>query len=155
MSSHVGKRVLALRYIRDTILAPTVIGLVTYYLVSRFRLPYKPLLVACGVIVGWPVKFSLRVRYQGWYRGYRARALGAVPSSEARGKLFGDVDVLQEIKESSKDGNIGKKRFYRHPCIHRAHQTQPSFDSQPSGLLLSLRKWDQERLLSSFLESIS
>ena len=110
MAPYVGRRVIALRYIRDSVLTPAVIGLVTWYLASRFHLPYKPLLVVCGVVVGWPAKFSLKVRYDGWRRARRARALGAVPASELRGKLFGDIDAAQELLESSKNGFIGK--FY-------------------------------------------
>lgn len=109
MAPRVGRRVLALRYIRDTVLTPTVIGLVTWYLATRFRLPYKPLLVICGIVVGWPAKFSLRVRYEGWRRARDARALGAVPALESRGKLFGDIDVVQEIQDMSHNGFIGKR----------------------------------------------
>ena len=104
----VGRRILALRYIRDTILTPAVIGLVTYYLATRFRLPYKPLLVVCGVAVGWPVKFSLKVRYDIWHRALRAKAFGAVPASVSRGKSFGDADVAREMQEMGRNGLIGK-----------------------------------------------
>lgn len=108
MAPHVGRRALALRYIRDAVLTPTVIGFVTWYLASRFHLPYKPLVVVCGVVVGWPVKFSLKVRYDGWRRARRARELGAVTASEWRGKLFGDIDAARELLETSKNGVIGK-----------------------------------------------
>jgi hypothetical protein len=108
MAPHVGRRILALRYIRDAVLTPTVIGLVTWYLASRFHIPYKPLLVVCGVVVGWPAKFSLKVRYDGWRRARRARALGAVSAAELRGKLLGNVDAAQEMLETSRDGFIGK-----------------------------------------------
>ena len=108
MAPLVGRRILALRYIRDAVVTPTVVGLVTYYLTSRFRLPYKPLLVLGGVLVGWPAMFSLRVRYQGWCRARRAKALGAVPAPESRGKSFGDIDVAREIQDMGKNGFIGK-----------------------------------------------
>lgn len=108
MAPLVGRRVLALRYIRDSILTPTVIGLVTHYLASRFRLPYKPLLDLGGVLAGWAVIFSLRVRVRGWRRAYRARALGAVPAVESRGRLLGDIDVARELHDMSKNGFMGK-----------------------------------------------
>jgi hypothetical protein len=104
---NVGRRVLALRYIRDTILAPTVIGLIVHYLATRLDLPHKPFLVLCGIVVGWPVKFSLAVRCQGLHRTWKARALGAVPAFEIRGKLFGNIDTVQEVNEASKNGFIG------------------------------------------------
>ena len=107
MAPLLGRRILGLQYIRDTILTPTVIGLVTYYLASRFRLPYKPLLVAFCVVVGWPVKFSLRVRYDSWRRARRARDFGAVSASESCGKLFGNADVANEMHEMSRNGLIG------------------------------------------------
>lgn len=121
MSPHVGRRILALRYIRDTVLTPTVIGLVTYYLASRFHLPYKPLLIFCGIIVGWPVKFSLGIRYETWRKARRAGELGAVPASESRGKLFGDIDVLQEVLEMSKNGFIGNSLSWPIECDSRVH----------------------------------
>ena len=108
MAPYVGKRVLALRYVRDSIIAPTVIGTVTYYLASRFGLPYKPLLVLGGILVGWPAKFSLMVRYQGWRRAYRARALGTVPAIESRGRWLGNIDVARELQDMSKNGFMGK-----------------------------------------------
>ena len=94
--------------IPSSILHPTVVGLVTYYLTSRFHLPYKPLLVLGGVLVGWPAMFSLRVRCQGWRRARRAKALGAVPASECRGRSFGDIDVAREIQDMGKNGFIDK-----------------------------------------------
>ena len=109
MAPHVGRRILALRYIRDTIFTPTAIGLVTWHLATRFHLPYKPLLIACCIFIGWPIKFSLRVRYESWRRARNARALGSVPPLESRGKLFGDIDIAQEIQEASKNGFIGKR----------------------------------------------
>lgn len=108
MAPYVGRRVLALRYLRDTLVTPAVIGLVAYYLASRFSLPHKPLLVVCSIIVGWPAKFSLWVRYERWSRACRARTLGAVPAQEMPGKMFGCIDLVQEIQESSKNGFIGE-----------------------------------------------
>lgn len=111
MAPHVGRQVLALRFIQKTILAPTAIGLAVYCLASRFGMTHKPLLVVCSVIVGWPIKFSLGVRYESWRRTRRARALGAVPASESRGKFFGDIDAIQEIQEVDKNGFIGEFLF--------------------------------------------
>ena len=118
MSPHTGRRVLALRFILRTILAPTAIGLTVYYLASRFSLPHKPLLVACSVVVGWPIKFSLGARYKGWRRTRRARALGAVPAFESRWKLLGDTDVVQEVRKTDMTRFSGKSvRFVRNPRI--------------------------------------
>ncbi|KAF9650971.1 cytochrome P450 [Thelephora ganbajun] len=108
MTPHIGRRVLALRFIREIILAPTVIGFTIYYLAWQFGLTYKPLLVVGGVIVGWPIKFSLRVRYESWRRTRRASEIGAVTASESRGKLFGDIDVVQEVQEIDKNGFVGE-----------------------------------------------
>ena len=123
MSPHTGRRLLALRIIQRIILAPTAIGLAVYYLASRFSLPHKPLLVTCGVVVGWPIKLSLAARYEGWRRTRRARALGAVTANESRGKLFGGMDVLQELQKADKSGFIGEfVRFVRNPRITRRTQ---------------------------------
>lgn len=63
----------------------------------------------CGVVVGWPVKFLLEVRYEGWRRAHRARELGAVlAASGSRGKLLGDMDVAWEMREINKNGFIGR-----------------------------------------------
>ena len=97
-----------MRFIRKTILTPTAIGFAVYYLASRFRLAYKPLLVLCGIIVGWPIKVSLGARYGGWRRMRKARAIGAVPATEMRGKWFGDIDVVQELQRMAKDGFVGE-----------------------------------------------
>jgi len=96
------------RFICKAILAPTVIGSAAYYLASRFGLAYKPFLVLCGIVVGWPVKFSLEVRYEGWHRACGAMALGAVTTSGSRRTLFSDIDVMREIQEISKNGFIGE-----------------------------------------------
>jgi hypothetical protein len=96
-----------LRYIRRMIVTPTFIGLAVYYLASRFRLPRKPLLVACGILVGWPVKFSLQVRYDGWRRARRAWGFSAITAPESRGKLLGDIDIIQELQEMESNGFLG------------------------------------------------
>lgn len=124
MSPHVvGRRVLALRYIRDTFVTPAVIGLMVHYLAARFNLPHKPLLIACGIIVGWPAKFSLWVRFRGLHRAWRAKALGAVIATENRGKRFGDIDTIQELKDASANGFIGMFFHVRAHCPRapRAH----------------------------------
>jgi hypothetical protein len=82
--------------------------LAVYYLASRFELAHTPLLVACGIVVGWPVKVSLGARYERWRRMRRARALGAVPASELRGKLLGDIDIVWEVEEINKNGFVGE-----------------------------------------------
>ena len=119
MDPCVERRVLAMRFIRKAILAPTAIGFATYYLALRFGLTYKPLLVLCGIVVGWPVKISLGVRYEGWRRTRKARALVAVTASESRGKLLCDVDIIQELQQMAKDGFIGE--FICLACV--AHRT--------------------------------
>jgi len=105
MSPHVRRRVLAVRFICRIILAPTAIGFTIYYLASRFGLAYKPLLVLCGVVICWPIKYLLEVKYEGWRRTWKARALGAVTASEPDWKPFG---VLGEIQETFKNGFIGE-----------------------------------------------
>lgn len=113
-----GRRVLAIQFICKALLAPTAIGFTVYYLALQFGLAYKPLLALCGVIVGWPVKASLGVRYRGWRRTHKARAFAAVTASESRGKLFYDIDILQELRRMIKDGFIGELIcFVREPCI--------------------------------------
>ena len=64
--------------------------------------------------------------------------LGAVPAQEMRGKLFGCIDLVQEIHESSKNGFIGK--FYSadplgvcNPWIHCTHETQLSLTQRGMG----------------------
>ena len=125
MSLHVGRRILAMRFIRRIILAPTVIGFVAYHLASRFNLAYKPLLVLCGVIVGWPIKISLGIKYERWIRMRRAKAFAAVTASELRGKLLGDIDILQELQEFDKNGFLGEfvRRVSRVSC--RVTQLSP------------------------------
>lgn len=108
MASLTGRRVLAMRFIRRAILAPTAIGFATYHLASRFGLVYKPFLVLCSIIIGWPIKYSLGVRYEGWRRTRKAGTFGAVTASELRGKLFGDIDVLRELQEMDKNGFVGE-----------------------------------------------
>jgi len=108
MAPHVGRRVLALQFLRKIVLAPTAIGFSVYFLASWFGVSYTPLLVLCGITVGWPIKFSLGVRYDGWRRTRRARALGVVPASESRGKLFWDIDLVQELQELDKNGFVGE-----------------------------------------------
>jgi len=126
MAPHIGTRILALRFIRGIILTPTVIGLAIYYLASRFSLPYRPLLVVCGVVVGWPIKFSLRVRYEGWCRARRARTFAAVPALESRGRLFGDIDALHGVQEADKSGFVGEfSRLVRKPRIALVEHNSP------------------------------
>ena len=108
MAPTVGRRILALRYIRDAALAPVVIGSATYYLALRLNLPYKPLLVLCSIVVGWPVKFSIWIRYESWRRTRRAHAIGAVAASESRGRSFGDIDIVQELQKTNRGGFIGE-----------------------------------------------
>ena len=108
MGPYVGKRVLAMWYIRKVILAPMAIGVAAHYLASRFGLSYKPLLVLCSIIVGWPVKISLGVRYEGWRRTLKAKALDAVTATESHGKLFCDIDILQELQRANENGFIGE-----------------------------------------------
>ena len=108
MAPHVRRRVLALHFLRKIILAPTAIGFAVYFLASWFGISYIFPLVVCGVTVGWAIKFSLGVRYESWRRARRARALGAVPASESRGKLFGDMDLIQEIQETDRNGFVGE-----------------------------------------------
>lgn len=118
MGPYVRRRVQAMWLVRRAILAPALIGLVVYYLTSRFSLAYKPLLILCGVIVGWPVKISLGIRYEGWRRAHRARELSAATASESRGKLFCDIDVLWELRRMDKDGFVGELIcFLRRPRI--------------------------------------
>jgi len=109
-----GRRIFALRFVWGIFLAPTVIGLSTYYMASRFGLDYRPLLAICGIIIGWPIKFSLGVRYEGWRRTRNAMALAAVTASELRGKLFGDIDLLRDAQKANKTGFIGE--FIRLNC---------------------------------------
>ena len=98
-----------MQFICKAVLAPTVIGSTIYYLASRFGLAYKPLLVLCGIVVGFPIKFSLGVNYGSWDRTRRARAVGAVPApSESRRNLLCGIDVLREIQEINKNGFIGE-----------------------------------------------
>ena len=119
MGPYIGRRALAIRFIRGRILAPTAIGSIIYYLASRLDLAHKPLLVMCGVIIGWPIKFSLGARYEGWHRARRARVLGAVTASESRGKLFGDIDAVQEIQRINKNGFVGRfTRLVRERTYH-------------------------------------
>ena len=108
MASHNRRRVLAVRFICKTLLAPTVIGSAVYYLASRFGFAYKPFLVLCGIVVGWPVKFSLGVRYGDWYRRRRAMALGAVTAPGSRWELSNDMSVLRDMQEANKNGFIGE-----------------------------------------------
>ena len=108
MDHYVGRRVLAMRFICKTILAPTAIGCAVYHLASWFGLAYKPLLVLCGVIVGWPIKISLRVRYEDWRRTHKAKALSAVTASESPGKSFYDISALRELHRMDKNGFIGE-----------------------------------------------
>ena len=89
-------------------LAPTAIGFTIYYLTLRFGLAYKPFLVLCGVVVGWPIKYSLEAKYESWHRTWKARALGAVTASEPGGKSFGGMGALGEIQETIKNGFIGE-----------------------------------------------
>jgi len=105
MAPHMRRRVLAARFVCGIILAPTAIGFTVYYLASRFGLVYKLFLVLCGVVVGWPIKYSLEVKYESWRRTWKARALGAVTASEPHWKPFG---VLGEIQETIKNGFIGE-----------------------------------------------
>jgi len=108
MAPYVGRQVLALRFIRRIIVAPTAIGFAVYFLASRFDIPYKPLWAVGGIIIGSPIKFSLGVRYGSWRRARRARALGAVHAFESCGKLFGDIDVIRKIQENEKNGSVGE-----------------------------------------------
>ena len=108
VAPHISKRLHAIRYICRIILAPTVIGSAVYYLTSRFGLTYKPFLVLCGIVVGWPITFSLGVKHEGWRRERRARAFGAVTAPQSRWKLFSDLDVLREIREINKSGFVGE-----------------------------------------------
>jgi len=114
MAPRLGRWLFALRFVWGIFLAPTVIGLATYYMASRFGLEYRPLLAICGIIIGWPIKFSLEVRYQGWRRTRNAKALAAVTASELRGKLFGDIDLLRDIQKANKNGFVGE--FIRLSC---------------------------------------
>ena len=106
--AYVGRRVLAIRFIRKTISAPTAIGFAVYYLASWLGLTRKPLLVLCGVIFGWPIKASLGARYEGWRRTHKAKALAAVTASEPPGKLFGAISTLRELLRMGKSGFIGE-----------------------------------------------
>lgn len=108
MVLHAGRRILAIRFIRGIILAPMVVGFVAYYLASRFSFAYKPLLVLCGIIVGWPIKISLSIKYEGWRRMRKARAAAAVTASESRGRLLADADTLLELLEFNKNGFVGE-----------------------------------------------
>ena len=100
-----------MRYVCGTILTPTIIGSTVYYLASRFGLVYKPFLVLCSIVVGWPIKVSLGAGLEGWHRTHRARALSAVTAPQSRQKLFNDLDVLREIQEINKNGFIGELRY--------------------------------------------
>ena len=108
MTHHTRRRILALRFICEVILAPVAIGFTVYCLASRFGLAYKPFLVLCGVVVGWPIKYSLEVRYEDWRRMWKAKAIGAVTANEPGWKSFGGIDVVLEIQESIKNGFIGE-----------------------------------------------
>lgn len=108
MAANTRRRLLAVRFICGLVLAPTVIGLIVYHLASWFGLAYKPFLVVCGVIVGWPISFSLTVGYEGWRRTRNARAAGAVTASEPHWKSFGSIGVIQELQEITKNGFIGE-----------------------------------------------
>ena len=110
VAPHISRRVHAIRYICRTILPPTVIGSVVYYLASGFG-AYKPFLVLCGIIVGWPIKVSLGAKFEGWRRARRARALGAVTAPQRHRKLFDNIEVLREIQEVNKNGFIGELMF--------------------------------------------
>ena len=100
-----------MRLICRAILAPMVIGSAAYYLASWFDFAYKPFLVLCGVIVGWPIKFILGIRYDGWHRTRRARAFGAVTPSEPRWKSSSHINIMGEIKEINENGFIGEFIF--------------------------------------------
>ena len=108
MAPHIRRRVLAARFMCGIILAPTTIGFTIYYLASRFGLAYKPFLVLCGIVVGWPIKYSLGTKYESWRRTWKARALGAVTASEPGWKSFAGIGALREIQETVKNGFIGE-----------------------------------------------
>ena len=108
MAPHLRRRTLALDYIRQILLAPTAIGFAVYLLTWRFNISYRPLWVVCSITAGWPITFSLGVRCGSWRRARRARALGGVAAYESRGKMFADIDVIQEIQEMDKNGFIGQ-----------------------------------------------
>lgn len=109
MATHIKRRLLALRFICGSMLAPTIIGSTVYCLASRFGVAYKPLLVLCGIIIGWPTKFSLGITYGAWHRARRAKAVGTVPaSSELRWNLFSEIDVMRELQETNKNGFVGE-----------------------------------------------
>jgi len=118
MAPHIKRRVLAVRFICRIILAPTAIGFTVYYLASRFGLAYKPLLVLCGIVVGWPIKYSLGAKYESWHRTWKARAFSAVTASEPGWKSFGGVGALGEIQETIKNGFVGEfVRLGRKPRV--------------------------------------
>jgi len=124
MAPHIRRRLLAVRFICRIILAPTAIGFTIYYLASRFGLAYKPFLVLCGVVVGWPIEYSLEARYEGWHRTWKARAIGAVTASEAGWKSFGGMSVLGEIQETIKNGFVGEFiRWGRKPRLVSSNAT--------------------------------
>jgi len=107
-----------MRYICRTILAPTVIGSAVYYLASRFGLAYKPFLVLCSVVVGWPIGVSLGAGYDIWRREHRARAFGAVTASQSRWKPFSDIHLLRDLLGANKNGFIGELTCLGYePCI--------------------------------------
>ena len=97
-----------MRFVCRILLAPTAIGFAIYYLASWFGLAYKSFLVLCGIAIGWPIKYSLEVRYEAWRRTRKARALGAVTAPESGWKSFGGIGPLGEIQETVKNGFVGE-----------------------------------------------
>jgi len=100
-----------------------------HLLASRFDIPYKsPWVDVGGAIIAWPIEFSLGVRYEHRRRARRARALGAFPTSEFRGKLCGDINIIEGIQENEKNSFVGELLSFEY-VSHRVHPTRlSSFD---------------------------